>query len=120
TPMPRGSVAFDIGTGTGVLAAVLARRGGKRVIATDMDPRALACARENLDRRGLSKQVDVEQADPAPYTHLRAHETRRQPRCRAAAWPSISAPAPACWRPCWRAAAASASSPPTWTRAPWP
>ena len=46
TPMPRGSVAFDIGTGTGVLAAVLARRGGKRVIATDTDPRALACARE--------------------------------------------------------------------------
>ncbi|OAE51322.1 methylase, partial [Achromobacter insolitus] len=55
TPMPRGSVAFDVGTGTGVLAAVIARRGGKRVIATDMDPRALACARENLERLGLSK-----------------------------------------------------------------
>ncbi len=66
TPMPRGSVAFDIGTGTGVLAAVLARRGGKRVIATDTDPRALACARENLERLGLSKQVDVEQTDLFP------------------------------------------------------
>ncbi|WP_447921438.1 methyltransferase [Achromobacter aegrifaciens] len=66
TPMPRGSVAFDIGTGTGVLAAVIARRGGKRVIATDMDPRALACARENLERLGLSKQVDVEETDLFP------------------------------------------------------
>ncbi|MDF3859583.1 class I SAM-dependent methyltransferase [Achromobacter denitrificans] len=66
TPMPRGSVAFDIGTGTGVLAAVLARRGGKRVIATDTDPRALACARENLERLGLSKQVDVERTDLFP------------------------------------------------------
>ncbi|KRC78499.1 methylase [Achromobacter sp. Root83] len=66
TPMPRGSVAFDIGTGTGVLAAVIARRGGKRVIATDLDPRALACARENLERLGLSGQVDVEQTDLFP------------------------------------------------------
>jgi hypothetical protein len=36
------SVAFDIGTGTGVLAAVLARRGMRRVVATDRDPRALS------------------------------------------------------------------------------
>ncbi|MFD0853522.1 methyltransferase, partial [Actinomadura adrarensis] len=38
------ALAYDIGTGTGVLAAVLARRGVGRVIATDNDPRALACA----------------------------------------------------------------------------
>ena len=60
------SVAFDIGTGTGVLAAVLARRGVKRVVATDQDPRALACARENLERLGLAKQVEVVQADLFP------------------------------------------------------
>jgi tRNA1(Val) A37 N6-methylase TrmN6 len=60
------SVAFDIGTGTGVLAAVLARRGFKRVVATDQDPRALACARENLERLGLSAQVEVVQADLFP------------------------------------------------------
>src|SRR4030095_8214534 len=53
------SVAFDIGTGTGVLAAVLARRGILRVIATDTDARALACARENLDRLGVARQVEV-------------------------------------------------------------
>jgi SAM-dependent methyltransferase len=60
------SVAFDIGTGTGVLAAVLARRGIMRVIATDQDPRALACARENLTRLGLSQRVEVVEADLFP------------------------------------------------------
>jgi SAM-dependent methyltransferase len=60
------SVAFDIGTGTGVLAAVLARRGIRRVVATDRDPRALACADENLRRLGLGEQVAVVQADLFP------------------------------------------------------
>lgn len=65
-PLPSQSLAFDIGTGTGVLAALLARRGVQRVVATDQDPRALACARENLTRLGLSGQVDVVQADLFP------------------------------------------------------
>jgi SAM-dependent methyltransferase len=60
------SVAFDIGTGTGVLAAVLARRGIRRVVATDQDPRALACALENLERLGLAEQVEVVQRDLFP------------------------------------------------------
>jgi SAM-dependent methyltransferase len=60
------SVAFDVGTGTGVLAAVLARRGIGRVVATDLEPRALACARENLERLGLAQQVEVVQADLFP------------------------------------------------------
>jgi SAM-dependent methyltransferase len=59
-------VAFDIGTGTGVLAAVLARRGVKRVVATDQDPRALVCARENLERLGLAERVMMAQADLFP------------------------------------------------------
>ena len=59
-------VAFDVGTGTGVLAAVLARRGVARVIATDMDGRALACARENVARLALGDRVEVVQADLFP------------------------------------------------------
>ncbi|TDC93932.1 class I SAM-dependent methyltransferase [Actinomadura sp. 7K507] len=66
SPLPSTTSAFDIGTGTGVLAAVLARRGIQRVIATDHDPRALACAQENLDRLAVSKQVDLVQADLFP------------------------------------------------------
>ena len=60
------SLAFDVGTGTGVLAAVLARRGVQRVIATDMDPRALACASDNMSRLGLARQVEVTAADLFP------------------------------------------------------
>jgi SAM-dependent methyltransferase len=60
------SVAFDIGTGSGVLAAVLARRGIERVVATDLDPRALECARENVRRLGLDARIDVLQADLFP------------------------------------------------------
>ena len=63
-PLPQVETAFDIGTGTGVLAAVLARRGVRRVVATDSDPRALACAQENVDRLGV--RVDVVQADLFP------------------------------------------------------
>jgi SAM-dependent methyltransferase len=59
-------IAFDIGTGTGVLAAVLARRGIKRVVATDLDPRAVTCAAENVRRLGLSERVAVVQADLFP------------------------------------------------------
>ena len=65
-PLPATTLAFDIGTGTGVLAAVLARRGVARVVATDQDPRALACARENLTQLGLADQVEVIQADLFP------------------------------------------------------
>ncbi len=67
-PLPAGasSLGFDIGTGTGVLAAVLARRGIRKVIATDQDPRALACARDNIERLGLAAQVEVVQADLFP------------------------------------------------------
>ena len=63
---PRASLAFDIGTGTGVLAAVLAQRGVKRIVATDQDPRALSCARENLARLDLIDKVEVVQADLFP------------------------------------------------------
>ncbi|MER7787849.1 class I SAM-dependent methyltransferase [Streptomyces sp. NPDC097640] len=63
TPPP---LAYDIGTGTGVLGAVLARRGVQKITATDQDPRALACARENIARLGLTEQVDVVQEDLFP------------------------------------------------------
>ena len=65
-PLPSTALAFDIGTGTGVLAAVLARRGVARVVATDQDVRALDCARENIARLGLKQQVEVVAADLFP------------------------------------------------------
>jgi len=65
-PLPSVELAYDIGTGTGVLAAILAHRGVKHVVATDQDQRALACARENIARHDMSAQVEVVQADLFP------------------------------------------------------
>ncbi len=66
-PLPtKTSLAFDIGAGTGVLSSVLARRGFRHVVGTDMDARALGCARENIERLGLSAQVEIVEADLFP------------------------------------------------------
>lgn len=65
-PLSPCEVAWDIGVGTGVLSAVLARRGVGRIIATDQDPRALVCAQSNLQRLGLAGRVQVVQADLFP------------------------------------------------------
>jgi SAM-dependent methyltransferase len=65
-PLPSDRLAFDIGTGTGVIAAMLSRRGVQRVIATDQDPRALACARENVQALQLADKVEIVEADLFP------------------------------------------------------
>ena len=68
TPLPAAAAsqgAFDIGTGTGVLAALLAQRG-LRVLATDLQAAALACAADNLQRLGLADRVALLQADLFP------------------------------------------------------
>jgi methylase of polypeptide subunit release factors len=66
---PKGAppeLAFEIGAGSGVLAILLAKRGVARVVATDTDPRALACARENIALLGAATQVEIVEADMFP------------------------------------------------------
>ncbi|HQR02745.1 MAG: class I SAM-dependent methyltransferase [Proteobacteria bacterium] len=58
--------AFDIGTGSGVLAALLVQRGIEKVVATDQEPRALACAADNLARLGMTNRVELLRADLFP------------------------------------------------------
>ena len=65
-PLPGLDLAFDIGTGTGVLAALLAKKGIRRVIATDISPRALTCARQNIEQLGMAGQITLEQTDLFP------------------------------------------------------
>ncbi len=66
-PLPAGAdLAFDIGAGSGILAAILARRGVGKVVAIDQDPRALACAAENVEKLGLAAQVEVRAGDLFP------------------------------------------------------
>jgi len=64
-PLPSCHTAWDIGTGTGVISAILAKRGIAEIIATDSDPRAIACAKENLARLG-AKQVQLQMCDLFP------------------------------------------------------
>ena len=66
TPITNKSLAFDIGVGTGVLSAVLAKRGVQHIVATDQDPRALACARENLQRLQCIDKVELVQTNLFP------------------------------------------------------
>ena len=69
-PLPKAiiisSTAFDIGVGTGVLSVVLAIREIQNIIATDQDDRAIACAKENIDRLHLDSQVKIQKANLFP------------------------------------------------------
>ena len=67
-PIPAAGMqqAWDIGTGTGVLCALLLKRGVKTVVATDMSERAMACATENLQRLGLTAKVELKRTDLFP------------------------------------------------------
>ena len=65
-PLPSTELAFDIGVGTGVLSALLARRGVQRVVATDNDTRALACAADNIGRLNLTNKVELQQCELFP------------------------------------------------------
>ena len=64
-PAAEAQGAFDIGTGTAVLALVLAKRG-LRVTATDLSAAALACAADNVGRLGLADSITLRSADLFP------------------------------------------------------
>ena len=65
-PLPAETLAFDIGTGTGVLAAILAKRGVARIVATENDARAIVGARDNIKRLGMEEKVEVVEVDLFP------------------------------------------------------
>jgi release factor glutamine methyltransferase len=70
---PPAGRAADVGTGSGCLAVTLAcERAAARVVATDISEAALAVARSNADRHGVStaiafKQADLLDADDGPF-----------------------------------------------------
>jgi len=64
--LPEAATVLDIGTGSGCIALTLAaERPRWRVLATDLSPGALACARENAASLGLGRRVAFVAADLA-------------------------------------------------------
>jgi methylase of polypeptide subunit release factors len=59
---PSAGRALDMGTGTAVGAVFLARRGW-RVLAVDLNPEAVRCARINVLLNRLEDRVEVRQGD---------------------------------------------------------
>jgi methylase of polypeptide subunit release factors len=72
TSLGNAKTAFDIGTGTGVIAAILVTRGIKAVIATDNSARALNCAQENIEKLNLKQYISLELANLFPSGHKKA------------------------------------------------
>ncbi len=71
-PLNDAKTAFDIGTGTGVIAAILVTRGIKKVLGTDNSVRALNCAAENVKQLDLTQYIELEQADLFPKGQKKA------------------------------------------------
>ncbi|MBS7654707.1 50S ribosomal protein L11 methyltransferase [Candidatus Bathyarchaeota archaeon] len=53
----KGEEVLDVGTGCGILA-VLSAFEASRVIAIDINPIAVRCAKANADRNGVSEKID--------------------------------------------------------------
>jgi methylase of polypeptide subunit release factors len=73
TPLPQScQLAIEIGVGSGVLSAILLHhKKVHKVIATDISPRAIACARENFERLGFGSSVDLHLCSLFPDIPLR-------------------------------------------------
>lgn len=66
-PLPSPcKTAWDIGTGSGVLAAIMAKRGISHILATDNNPKAVLCAKKNIENLGFTSQVQILQRDFFP------------------------------------------------------
>lgn len=57
-----GEQVLDMGTGSGVLAVLAAQKAG-RVVAVDINPHAVACARRNVALNNVTSRVEVRLGD---------------------------------------------------------
>lgn len=52
---------LEIGTGTGIISVYAAELGARKVVATDINERAIKCARRNAERFGYADRIEVRQ-----------------------------------------------------------
>jgi len=55
-------VVLDMGTGCGILA-ILAARKAKKIVAVDLNPHAIRCARKNAQTNKVSDRIDFRRGD---------------------------------------------------------
>ena len=59
--------ALDVGTGTGILAIACAKLGVNKVVAMDLDPKAVEIATKNIAVNGVEDKVKIINCDIAKY-----------------------------------------------------
>ena len=57
-----GDTVLDIGTGCGILAVIASKKASK-VVATDVNPHAVECAKRNAKANGAASKVEVRLGD---------------------------------------------------------
>jgi release factor glutamine methyltransferase len=58
------ALVADVGTGSGAIAVAIAKHAGNaRVLATDVSRAALAVARQNAEKHGVSERIEFAEAD---------------------------------------------------------
>lgn len=62
-PLKKDSEFLEIGAGTGVIAILVALKGAKKVVATDINSLAIKNAKENVDRHRIADRVTVLKGD---------------------------------------------------------
>lgn len=63
---PSNNLVFELGVGTGVLSLLMAKRGVAKVVATDLDQRALVCAKDNAAKFGYAAQIELQHTNLFP------------------------------------------------------
>lgn len=74
----RGSEVLEIGTGTGLIAILCGQQGAARVVATDINPAAVANARYNAERLGQADRLEVRlvpEQRPGPFSVIEPDES---------------------------------------------
>lgn len=68
----RGGSLLDVGTGTGILAIAAALLAPEsRITAIDIDPQAVAVARENIEINGATGPIEISEGQPGDYVGRR-------------------------------------------------
>jgi release factor glutamine methyltransferase len=77
SPLVKGKTVLEMCTGSGLLALCCKKAGAQSVVATDINPDAVANAKENAHRLGFSTAIDVRQVsigNASAFAAIQAHE----------------------------------------------